>query len=599
MSSAADLFLTQNAFLGQTNTQGLGASPLPGLNSSNSDTTSTGEGGIIDFLTLLTQQINQGEDIQAIQENISVLVSSSSEGDLAIDQGTGFNSLFDLASLSLENDGIDLSTLDLTSIDFENLDLEAIDISKLQESFKNIEASIFADIDVSNGDVLVSETDQALIDLKIQIRDFISNVIDLAKEQQELAQAGDLSAQGVIASDLVGEVLDGDQDNSVPESIIPSNEEGDVIGGIETTDSTDTTLEFVLINGSLVAIQPNGSTVETNSEIIDISDSIEDDQISVSAQALPVPPITPSIYTAQTNRSSSVFDTSQFSTTVPASTSQVSLGPVGVSNDQLGTFSARTDGGYTFDSIRANAGTNGSNTTAKFSDVLAQANQTAAQSTVISGSSSPAPSSYGLTVANLNAGTAISTNNVFFDASAGYLDTDELLQSLAAVKATTDQLALQNALSPVTAQRSATASHPVLEQLSVQIRKAANTGQSQRFTVRLDPPQLGNVQVELRFAKDKSATAKITAERQETLNLLQKDVVTLQKTLADAGITADTESFSFDLAQQDFNDNSANNFGQNNNDGLFEDPIDLENIQSELTRFIDPDTGLSRISLIV
>ncbi len=95
-----------------------------------------------------------------------------------------------------------------------------------------------------------------------------------------------------------------------------------------------------------------------------------------------------------------------------------------------------------------------------------------------------------------------------------------------------------------------TAGLPVAaEQVAVQIHKAANAGQD-RVNIRLYPADLGRVEVKLEWADDGALRAVISAERSDTLDLLQRDSRALDRALQDAGLKTDSDSLSFDLRSQ-------------------------------------------------
>ncbi|MCG8596441.1 MAG: flagellar hook-length control protein FliK [Kiloniellales bacterium] len=87
------------------------------------------------------------------------------------------------------------------------------------------------------------------------------------------------------------------------------------------------------------------------------------------------------------------------------------------------------------------------------------------------------------------------------------------------------------------------------EQVAVQIRRAVATG-NDRISIRLHPAELGRVQVRLEVADDGHVRALITAERPETLDLMQRDLRGLERALQDAGLKTDPGSLSFGLQDQ-------------------------------------------------
>ncbi len=68
-----------------------------------------------------------------------------------------------------------------------------------------------------------------------------------------------------------------------------------------------------------------------------------------------------------------------------------------------------------------------------------------------------------------------------------------------------------------------------------------------RFEIRLDPPELGRIDVKMSLRADGHVSAQLTADRPDTLELLQRDARVLQRALSDAGLTMDSGSLSFGL----------------------------------------------------
>ena len=78
------------------------------------------------------------------------------------------------------------------------------------------------------------------------------------------------------------------------------------------------------------------------------------------------------------------------------------------------------------------------------------------------------------------------------------------------------------------------------------LRIAARSADSDsRFTIRLDPPELGHIEVNLNVSAQGHAQAALVVEKPHTLELLQRDAATLERALKDAGLELSTElSFS-------------------------------------------------------
>lgn len=71
----------------------------------------------------------------------------------------------------------------------------------------------------------------------------------------------------------------------------------------------------------------------------------------------------------------------------------------------------------------------------------------------------------------------------------------------------------------------------------------AQAGDANRVEVRLDPPELGRVQIDIRF-DDGTAAASVSADRPETLELLRRHADALQRELTNAGFTGANVGFS-------------------------------------------------------
>ncbi len=77
---------------------------------------------------------------------------------------------------------------------------------------------------------------------------------------------------------------------------------------------------------------------------------------------------------------------------------------------------------------------------------------------------------------------------------------------------------------------------------------AHKAGQGARlFEIRLDPPELGHVEVHLSVAHDGRAEASLVADRPETVALLARDSHNLERALRDAGLDVSNSSLNFSL----------------------------------------------------
>jgi flagellar hook-length control protein FliK len=84
------------------------------------------------------------------------------------------------------------------------------------------------------------------------------------------------------------------------------------------------------------------------------------------------------------------------------------------------------------------------------------------------------------------------------------------------------------------------------EQIAVKIRQAVGEG-ADKINIKLNPHELGRVEVRLEMSKDGGIVATVLADRQETLDMLQKDARGLERALNDAGLRTDAASLTYGL----------------------------------------------------
>jgi flagellar hook-length control protein FliK len=87
---------------------------------------------------------------------------------------------------------------------------------------------------------------------------------------------------------------------------------------------------------------------------------------------------------------------------------------------------------------------------------------------------------------------------------------------------------------------------PVYEQVAVTLKQAAQNG-TDSIQIQLKPASLGAIEVKLDVTHDGKISAVISADRSDTLNMLQQDSSGLEQALRDAGLQADSGSLSFNL----------------------------------------------------
>jgi flagellar hook-length control protein FliK len=76
---------------------------------------------------------------------------------------------------------------------------------------------------------------------------------------------------------------------------------------------------------------------------------------------------------------------------------------------------------------------------------------------------------------------------------------------------------------------------PSFDALALKIAANSANGDN-NFSIRLDPPELGRIEVNLHVRSDGHAQAELTADKPQTLELLQKDASSLERALKDAGL---------------------------------------------------------------
>jgi flagellar hook-length control protein FliK len=99
--------------------------------------------------------------------------------------------------------------------------------------------------------------------------------------------------------------------------------------------------------------------------------------------------------------------------------------------------------------------------------------------------------------------------------------------------------AAAHARSPVVIQSS-------LGDVAVHVARAAADGVD-RIRIQLEPADMGRIDVKLEVGHDGRVIAVIAADRQDTLDLLQRDARALERALQEAGLKADSNSLDFNL----------------------------------------------------
>ena len=90
-----------------------------------------------------------------------------------------------------------------------------------------------------------------------------------------------------------------------------------------------------------------------------------------------------------------------------------------------------------------------------------------------------------------------------------------------------------------------------LPQIAIEMARQVGDGNT-RFQIRLDPPELGRIDVRLEIDKGGQVLARLTVEKSETLDLMQRDQRALQQALQQAGLDSSKTNLEFSLKQNPF-----------------------------------------------
>ena len=108
---------------------------------------------------------------------------------------------------------------------------------------------------------------------------------------------------------------------------------------------------------------------------------------------------------------------------------------------------------------------------------------------------------------------------------------------------------IQAAAQTAASQSGGSAQGAPAQQVALQISKSARAGQD-RLTMQLHPAELGRIEIKMEFAENGHLRAVVSAEKNDTLDLLQRDARALERALQDAGVKTDSNSLSFQRGDQ-------------------------------------------------
>lgn len=181
-----------------------------------------------------------------------------------------------------------------------------------------------------------------------------------------------------------------------------------------------------------------------------------------------------------------------------------------------------------------------------------------------------------------------------YDAGLSSLETSDLPQGYQSQN-------LQSLTNPVLHSQSAGSSHPTTQNVAIMMNRIAAQGKDTTIRVELSPPDLGKIEIDMQFSKEKTLKTVVKVEKPESYMMLQRDAHVLEKALADAGIEAAGSELSFELAQddqsfsQDGRHDSDYHQGSNANSANSEDP---DVTYSQMTWNFDPASGHTHYSIL-
>jgi hypothetical protein len=122
-------------------------------------------------------------------------------------------------------------------------------------------------------------------------------------------------------------------------------------------------------------------------------------------------------------------------------------------------------------------------------------------------------------------------------------------QLVPVVSTTGPQMMAAEVIQKVAAQTHAPGASVPIHGLAIAVAARAAAG-STRFDIRLDPPELGRIEVQLILDREGSIRSRMVVEKQETLDLLQRDQRNLERALAQAGLDTKEGGIEFSLRDQ-------------------------------------------------
>lgn len=153
---------------------------------------------------------------------------------------------------------------------------------------------------------------------------------------------------------------------------------------------------------------------------------------------------------------------------------------------------------------------------------------------------------------NVNAAIHGKVNTSPTDTGASLLSTIPTFDLSGEMNLTASPAALPVTFSPLTStvvhSTNAAQSHPAIQAAAAVIAKNAKEGGAQTISMRLDPPELGKLQVEMKYKKGDPLKVHVVLEKADTASMFMRDAHALESTLKEAGLQLDGSSLSFEFS---------------------------------------------------
>lgn len=142
--------------------------------------------------------------------------------------------------------------------------------------------------------------------------------------------------------------------------------------------------------------------------------------------------------------------------------------------------------------------------------------------------------------------------------------------------------------------------HAATQFVAATLAKNAQTGETKNMTLRLDPPELGKIEIQMHFTKDKSVKTHMIFEKPETMLMMQRDSHALERAMQQSGLDAGGNSLSFELSDGNHSfDSDRNGNGNDYGRGKRADAGDnAEIIETTMSWSVDEDTGLHHYNIL-